>query len=339
MDKLFDSIQKHRDLSPSTIKSYRNSLIKLSTECEFKGAELINQWVKVLDHIVSAEQKLPYKLNILKCYIVAMDSYIKDEIEEFGALSVGIQLDMGLFECRKIQTKFKEKLDINKFSEMKTEKEVKNWVGFEDLEKCVPQNFKLIKDILKRTTPDHKDIHKILLWVISAIYSAGKDNPPLRLDFNDMKIISKDNYDEQNDPNQNYLVVLNQRKKYFVLNQYKTFKKYGQKTIPVGSKLNTVINKYMKIKTQLNIPTDLLLFNNKYEALSEALLSGYVGEAFHQTGKKINANLIRHIFITEIALNLPLGERNEIAKKMCHDLTQQLIYNKIHNPSDDEYDK
>ena len=64
-------------------------------------------------------------------------------------------------------------------------------------------------------------------------------------------------------------------------------------------------------------------------------MSNLISDAFNHTGKKINANLIRHIFITDIALHCSLAERNEIAKKMLHNLEQQLCYNKK-GSSDDE---
>lgn len=333
MDKLFHNINTHRDLSPSTFKNYVRSLNKISAHCECVGSEFIGQWEKVLNHITDAPTKKPYKLNILNCYIVAMDSFIKEELEEFGSLSSNVEV--GLRKCRKFQADLKQELDINKFSELKNEKENKNWVSFEELEKSIGLNFKALKDILKRTNLDHKAIHQVQKWVISALYASGKENPPMRLDFNNMIIINQKEYDKLDDPSKNYLVIKSLRTKHFVLNEYKTFKKYGTKTIKLGVNLNKTINKYMKIRADHFIKTDLLLFNNKYEPLSESLLSGYVGEAFAHTNKKINANLIRHIFITDIALHCSLAERNEIAKKMLHNLEQQLCYNKK-GSSDDE---
>jgi hypothetical protein len=345
MDKLFDLIIKHRNLSPSTIKNYIRALNKLKLDVGGVGvASFMYRWSEILKHIKDAPTKKPYKLNILNCYIVAIDAYIKEgrenSVEGLWEKTSG-DIETGLAECRKLQGQLKEHLDIAKFSETKTVKEDKNWVGFEELEKCVKSNLKSLNKILKRTTnPDHKDIHKIHLWVISALYASGKGNPPLRLDFNNMHIINQDDYDKLEDKkSKNYLVVQSQRTKYFVLNEYKTFKKYGSKSIKLSPPLNKVINKYLQIRKGLSPPiNDLLLFNNKNEPLSESLLSGYIGEAFMDTGKKINANLIRHIFITDIALHLPLAERNVIASKMCHNLEQQLIYNKTNasNSSDEE---
>ena len=335
MNKFIDIITKHRNLSPITINNYNRGLNNLQKNTGIENhSEFIIKWRDIIKYIMDAPTKQPYKLNILNFYIVALDSYIKEELLEFGVAPGDIT--GGLAECRKHQFKIKEDLDILKYNETKSEKESTNWVGFEELEKCVKTNFKLVRKIIKSPNSDAKAIHKIHLWLISALYACGKDNPPLRLDFTNMRIVQHSHYEKMTEKTHNYLVVVNQRTKYFVLNEYKTFKKYGTKTIKICSKLDTVINKYIKIKKENGIQTDLLLFNNKNEPLSESLLSGYIGEAFNNTGKKITANLIRHIFITDVALQLPLAERNVIANRMCHNLGQQLQYNKIHSYSSDE---
>ena len=339
MNHFIQLILKFRNLSEVTIKNYDRGLNKLQMETTLNNAEFITKWSEVLNHIINSSHKEPYKLNILNFYIVVLDSYIKQELYEFN--NVTGDIEKGLVECRKLQSKIKESLDILKYNEMKTPKEESNWVSFEDLEKCVKTNFKSIKKISNEEHLDSKTIKKIHMWLISAIYSAGQNNPPLRLDFGNMIIISKVDYDNYPPysgnglPQPNFLVILNQRTKWFVLNDYKTVKKYGTKTILLYPKLNTVINKYLKIKNTANIYSNLLLFNNKFEPLSESLMSSYIGDAFISTGKKITANLIRHIFITEIALNLPLAARMVIASRMCHDISQQLCYNKINPPSDE----
>ena len=57
-------------------------------------------------------------------------------------------------------------------------------------------------------------------------------------------------------------------------------------------------------------------------------MSNLISEAFSLTNKKINANLIRHIFITDVANKLNLAERKVVAEKMCHNVLQSLMYEK-----------
>ena len=335
MDKLMDFIIKHRNLSPTTIKNYGRTLNKLFKELKSDGIKsFIYQWEKALIHIKTLDVKKAYKMNQLNTYIVAIDSFIKEHNNKPDE-----DLDFALIELRKFQSSLKVDLDVVKYSETKTISENKNWVAWDDLQKVVKTNFKSISKLIKKTELDSKEIHKIQLWLISQLYTAGAENPPCRLDFNNMIIISKEDYDRENAPQQNYLVITSLRTKHFVLNEYKTFKKFGTKTIKLSPVLNKAINTWQQLKSKIKgIHNNLLLFNNKQECLSEPTLSKYINEAFAPTGKKINANLIRHIFITEIALHLPLAQRVIIADRMCHCLGTQLIYNKQYNDSGSDTD-
>ena len=130
-----------------------------------------------------------------------------------------------------------------------------------------------------------------------------------------------------------YLVIVSSRTKYFVLGEYKTFKKYGTKSIKLSPVINKVINRWEQIKGNMidnvKIHNNYLLFNNKAEPLSESLMSSYIADAFKSTGKHITVNLIRHIFITDVVAGLPLIERKIISEKMCHNLEMQQVYNKV----------
>mgnify|MGYP003642495996 FL=1 len=57
-------------------------------------------------------------------------------------------------------------------------------------------------------------------------------------------------------------------------------------------------------------------------------LSKYINKVFSPTGKKISANLLRHIYITE---KFPVEENNdkkEVAEKMGHSVDTQNSYSK-----------
>ena len=150
MNHFIQLILKFRNLSEVTIKNYDRGLNKLQMETTLNNAEFITKWSEVLNHIINSSHKEPYKLNILNFYIVVLDSYIKQELNEFN--NVTGDVEQGLVECRKLQSKIKESLDILKYNEMKTPKEESNWVSFEDLEKCVKTNFKSIKKSINKSS-------------------------------------------------------------------------------------------------------------------------------------------------------------------------------------------
>ena len=85
-------------------------------------------------------------------------------------------------------------------------------------------------------------------WLVSNLFTSD-DNPPTRLDYAPMEIISTTEYDklkEDEKKSGNFLVVKNRNEKFFHFNEYKTSGKYGEKVVKVGKKLNSVINIWLK---------------------------------------------------------------------------------------------
>ena len=325
MEELMGMIKTSRNLSESTLRNYMKTIQRLKNNLKEKNLEqFLKRWESVLSYIQNNFKK-PYQLNLLNAYIVSLDSY-NDNIPS-------IDIQAGLIELRKYQMKIKGELDKTKYAQSKSEKEEENWTSYENLQFAIKKNLKTVNKILKRKPEelDMKEAKVIILWIISNLYASGKENPPPRLDFNNMIIIDKKKYDEGHLENQNYLVVHSSRTKYFVFAQYKTVSKYGKKSIKLAPVLNRMINKWMQLKTSIRgTPgeSNLLLFNNKGNAIEESSMSVYINEAFASTGKHITANLIRHIFISDVANKVPLAERKKISEKMMHSLEMSLIYEK-----------
>ena len=156
------------------------------------------------------------------------------------------------------------------------------------------------------------------------LYIGSPDNPPLRLDYAPMKIISKNVYNDipTDDQNINYLVITGKNKKEFILNDYKTKGTYGQKKIPVSSIVNKLLNVWLHYNT-----TDYLLLNSKNESLSSNGLTKLITSVFLPTGKKISVSMLRHIFISEI-FPADSEKRQKIADLMVHSVNMQTDYAK-----------
>jgi len=118
------------------------------------------------------------------------------------------------------------------------------------------------------------------------------------------------------------LVLKSRNKKYFHFGEYKTAKKYGANVIPVGKKLNSVLNIWLRIN-----PTDSLLLNSQGKPQTANGLGKYITKVFEPTGKKIGVNLLRHIFITE-KFEPQLEEKKKVASQMGHSVGTQELYAK-----------
>ena len=322
MNNLMEMINTSRNLSASTLKNYGRTLQRLQKNINQKDIELfLTNWEQVLSKIKNGYKK-PYQLNLLSAYIVALDAYNQN--------LPSIDMKEGLVQIRKYQMKIKLELDKTKYNQSKSEKEEENWVSFEKLHESIKKNLKPVNKIIKRADEySMKEAKIIMNWVISVLYVGSKENPPVRLDFNNMIVKTKEEYAEEHEDNQNYLVIHSLRTKYFIFAEYKTSKSYGKKSIKLAPELNKMINKWMQLKTKIKgIDSNYLLFNNKGGPVGESSMSNYINDAFVSTGKHITLNLIRHIFVSDVANKLPLKERKEIAEKMFHSLEMSLVYEK-----------
>ena len=322
MDSLMEMIETSRNLSASTLKNYGRTLQRLQKNINQKDIELfLTNWEQVLSKIKNGYKK-PYQLNLLSAYIVALDAYNQN--------LPSIDMKEGLVQIRKYQMKIKLELDETKYNQSKSEKEEENWVSFEKLHQSIKTNLKPVNKIIKRADEySMKEAKIIMNWVISVLYTGSKENPPVRLDYNNMIVKTKEEYAEDHEDNQNYLVIHSVRTKYFIFAEYKTSKSYGKKSIKLAPELNKMINKWMQLKNKIKgIDSNYLLFNNKGGPVGESSMSNYINDAFVSTGKHITLNLIRHIFITDVANKLPLKQRKEIAEKMHHSLEMSLVYEK-----------
>jgi len=315
-------IKTSRNLSESTLKNYGRTLQRLQKNVNQKEVEpFLTNWEQVLSKIKNGYKK-PYQLNLLSAYIVALDSYNQN--------IPSLDIQDGLVQLRKYQMKIKLELDKNKYNQSKSEKEEENWVPFEKLQESIKKNLKPVNKILKRGDEiTMKEAKTIMNWVISVLYVGSKTNPPPRLDFNNMIVKTKDEYAEGHEENQNYLVIHSLRTKYFIFAEYKTAKAYGKKSIKLAPELNKMINKWLGVRERINVKSDYLLFNNKGGPVGESSMSNYINDAFVPTGKHIGVNMLRHIFVTDVANKLPLKERKEIAEKMFHSLEMSLVYEKL----------
>ena len=136
-----------------------------------------------------------------------------------------------------------------------------------------------------------------------------------------MKILTNKQWSsiaEVEDDELNYLVVKNTTKKFFVFNNYKTAKVYHQKKIiDVGTELNKVLNKWLKINT-----SDYLLLNSIYEPFSKNGLTKFIQKIFGSNGKKVSVSMIRHAYLSS-RYNADTQDKASIAESMMHSVSMQ----------------
>ena len=86
--------------------------------------------------------------------------------------------------------------------------------------------------------------------------------------------------------------------------------------------MNSALNIWLRFNTTGN-----LLLNSRKQPMTANGLTKFLQKTFEPTGKNISSSLIRHIFISEKfpAVN---QEKEEVASKMGHSVSQQTLYSK-----------
>jgi len=317
MDALKEAISEKRKIKPNSLRAYIISISKLHKATEGDGEFKNLDFLKDIDEVKEFLSKL--KLSTQKNYLAAV-------IVSLDAMNDG--------KYNELLKKYKEVLDDvhDRYVEdyengEKSETQKKNWVSMANLQKVMKGYLKDIKEreLLSKKELNKKQMALLQKWVIANLF-LNEENPPTRLDYAPMEIISKSEYDKLDEEEQkehNYLVIQSRNNKFFSFNEYKTSGKYGENIVKVGKKLNSVLNIWLKYNK-----SDSLLLNSKGDPMSANGLGKEIKKVFEPTGKNITVNMLRHIFISEKYPKDKIDEREEDAKKMGHSVNMQSKYSK-----------
>ena len=212
LEEYEDLVKQHRpNLKPISVHTYAVSLKSI----EPAGAEN-SKWIEDTKHVLKQLEKYKEttRKNTLNALIVVLPSQGKP-----GATAKYVA------ERDKYNDMYAEQSKAHK----KTESQEKNWVEWTDYLKMVSEmksdlaEQQEAKDWTWRGTLRFQD------YVIALLYS----HYPLRNDFGDVEVVSRSTFNNtttEERKKQNYLIK-EPSKMSLVLNEYKTSKKYGEKTI------------------------------------------------------------------------------------------------------------
>ena len=315
------NVNTGRGRKPATVRNYLYMLNNLSNQLTDKdiGSDnlsfLLNT-AEVLQFIIVTHNPRTvrnYITSIMALLLVLDDPEYKNALQEY---QVGINtVSLQIAEETKVQEK--------------TVKQLENWTTFKKLQSVTSGYLKWLKahkvfdKEYSNLLPREK--HTLRFWLISALYTSGIDNPPVRADFAPMKIILDKKYDNLSEADKlyNYLVISKKNKKYFSFGDYKNVHYHGVKQIPIGKKLNSVLNKYLGVFAS---PPEFLLYTQIGTPMNAGGLSAIMPKVFEPTGKYVNINLLRHIFISENISGDYISTKKPIAELMMHNISMQDNY-------------
>eukprot|EP01051_Picozoa_sp_SAG22_P018335 SAG22_NODE_3059_length_1975_cov_46.585288_3_plen_317_part_00 len=303
------------ELSDSSLKQYLSSLRTLNDKKPIQDIDFLKDYDSVMEKISS---KKPTTIKNYMNAIIVVLSAVKADTELIDKYT-------------KTRDELNQQYSDEQATHQKSEAQEKNWVSFDeykDMVKLLEESTNALRKQKEWNETDQRNFQEYLLTKLYTVY-------PLRNDFT-MKIVSKQAYNKlttDDKKGQNYLVVPAgaNPQMFFVLNEYKTRKKYGEKKVDIKDpEIITSLKIWLRHRpTQ----TDSLFYDSGRDfsvpANSASITKILLGASKRMLdGKSVGSSLIRHMYLSSKYADT-VEDMEKDADLMGHSpAVQQTIYTK-----------
>mgnify|MGYP003632103802 FL=1 len=296
-ENLAETIKKSRpNIKDSTIKMYvgnLNKIKKIFESDDFKFLKNIDDVKEKLSEKHYTTQRNYY--NSIIILLMALDSD-KELIDEYN----------------KIRDELNALYTANQKDGVISAKQKEAFISIDELKDFIDK-IRIDLDITKLKKKDTATEKEKKLLMVYTILSILIENP-MRNDLSQMKIIGKKGYNGLTDTEKrdtNYL-VMEKSSLMFLLNDYKTSKKYLEKTIKISKPLEKIIRMYMRINKLKNGD---VLFPISRNGISQLLIK--TSKKYIQ--KSISTTMIRKIVASDLLKDVKEMEK-KLSNKMGTDI-------------------
>jgi hypothetical protein len=300
------------NISDNSIKQYMSSLRTLNGG----SAVPINNVDFLKDFDVVMEKLKEKKPTTIKNYMNAI-------IVVLGALKMD---DVLIKQYEAVRDKLNGQYSEEQATHQKSEAQEKNWVDYDDYVKKVDELGERLDDVKKKAEWSNDDVRRFQEYLIAKLYTVY----PLRNDYV-MKVVSKAEFNklsEKDKEQMNYLVVpSNGHTMFFVLNEYKTRRKYGEKRVLImDAEVQKVLRLWLKRTSHSSLFVDPIKGFDKPADSSTItkILTTMSKREFG--GKSVGSSLLRHMYLSSKYADT-VKEMEKDADMMGHSGgVQQTIY-------------
>lgn len=300
MNDILKTIKVDRsNIKENSLNAYVSNINKVFKEV-FDGdidVKHFNQFIKVRKYVETLTPAT--RKNIIIAIVILLRAYKS---------APGIQA-----KYKKYFEELALEYENNANKQLKSEKDEKNWitkaeidVRLKDLEKQISE---MDMNNLNRLDKDIIQQHLVVSLYI------GEHIPPMRNDYAGMRISSDDLKID------NYV---NMDSKQIILNQYKTDKTYGQKTIDIPPHIHGLMKRWLKYNE-----SGYLLVNIKaFDQMTKNGLTKYIYKIFKP--RKVSTTILRKVYLsTKYPVIYNRKDMKDDAYVMGHSIdTQQGVYTK-----------
>ncbi len=291
-----------KKVKPQTLKNYMFMLTKLNDGVEPESVEYLTDTEHVLNYIkklsLASQRTYMICVNSVLTSINGLDD-VKDVYEE-KLEELNFQYDEG------------------KKNYQKTEKEHERMCSLDELKLCADYWLEMLDEVIYNEKHHRKvwDIYRFA--IIALLYT---DIPPIRLDYANFHIV----YDSDDlEIGKNYVLIEDDIVS-FVLQEYKTSKKYNEKIYSPSTRLSKIIKEWLEIND-----TGFLFPNRENTApMTSNAFGKVIPKVFEATGNKVTLNIIRHIWVSENVDHNVLEANKDLQNAMCHGASMQQQYIRV----------
>ena len=307
-------LEKNPSLKEITRKSYVSNIYKLMSLINSTDLDIL---YKDYENIFKSVRKEYTENNSQANKYTACKAMIRCLITKSNKKQTNKALEAYKVELALL----KNKIDARLATHIKTEHEVKTWITEEDEKK--------ISELLLAEVPpiieSFRELSKLRDYVIFTFYK----NLSTRTELADSKFYYDDEVDIDKllkDDIFNYVILKKKEKKViYILNNYKTVKRYGHVIIDVKGNMYDLLVKYKENMKKLTDDNFFLITNIGKKMPRMTLSTTYVNLG-NVIGRKLSIRTARHIKVTN---NINIQKVTDLATEMSHDPTTALsIYAK-----------
>jgi hypothetical protein len=287
-------------IAESTTKVYLSNIGVIARSMGFKDVPTTGDWLQnseqIIEHL-SRIKNLNTRKNKLMTIIVFAKAY------DLPAAVV----DAYSKEADKLSGQLQAFLSKNE----KSERQRSNWMTKEELQTFAAT----LKADIPPKIKSFEDYERVMRYVLVQFHLSH----PIRNDLADAKVYLQADKPAQ-EPTTNYILLNKSRKSaVLVLNNYKTFKFYGKKTIDVEPALAALLIKYYAVIKEYS-PERWLLVRKRskagaYEKATRNDYTKFLLQTFKRTGKRVSSTMIRHSIVSD-AYNI--SHLKQLAEEMGH---------------------
>lgn len=344
METFRQTVEKHRQVKPSTLKLYETNIKKICQEIsvEYPGPHIFKKKKKIkniIDKFKVHKRRLYYSTVLIALSPKGKNMPLKKFKKLYTYYNNLLQEANNEYMTEKVQQK-------------QNDKELKNWVTFDIIRKKAL--------MLRENVLQSYDFYKVQKALVAHLYS---ELAPRRADYAEVCIITEREFNKlymqeeivrdfvttygiQAKPDHlsitknNYLVVTNKEDLKPVMfsmgneknkvkskkNQHVDGDKFACRLqIDEKMKLYKLLHHFLQLMKQFmkkEVVGQCLLYDRNKQPMTRNGLSKYIANVFTFGHKKIGITMLRHIYISEFyATNPPLVQKLKIADQMNHSVT------------------